>query len=321
MNRFEKSSYPKKGDQFERWTVLEDSTHLYEYILCRCACGTEKKVRAGNLKKGTSRSCGCTRRGWRQNSQEPYIKAGFRGGKLTALEDGVRCDSQIMCRCDCGKERLFRASNVKTKHSQSCGCETIIRSHKAISVAVTTHGMSRHPLYHTWNAIISRTTDPSSEGYQWYGARGIKVHPEWCDDPRPFIEWIETNLGAKPKGHSLDRIDNDSDYVPGNLRWATFSEQSRNRRSIGKLTAERDSLQFRLEIIYGQLMELSAYLRVMPSPATEILSKLLQDILKLSQEPRNLAPHPNRGCQVNCLNCRHAFAIPNVKCYIPQRVS
>jgi hypothetical protein len=76
---------------------------------------------------------------------------------------------------------------------------------------------------------MGRCYDTSAVQYKDWGGRGIKVAPEW-HDIKVFVEWIEENLGPCPEGCSLDRIDNDGDYEPGNVRWATRSQQSLNRR-------------------------------------------------------------------------------------------
>lgn len=88
------------------------------------------------------------------------------------------------------------------------------------------------PLASAWNGMRARCHNPNSRDYHNYGARGIALHPEWRYDWRPFVKYVLTELGPRPsEGHTLDRIDNDKGYAPGNLRWATRAEQLRNRRT------------------------------------------------------------------------------------------
>lgn len=83
-----------------------------------------------------------------------------------------------------------------------------------------------HPLYYTWNSMYVRCYYPSHRQYADYGGRGIEVHPMFANF-RHFL-WI---VGKRPsRNHTLDRIDNDRGYAPGNLRWSTRSQQERNKR-------------------------------------------------------------------------------------------
>lgn len=86
-----------------------------------------------------------------------------------------------------------------------------------------------HPLYRTWVGMLDRTRRPTATGYEHYGGRGIVVCQEWHDSAT-FLTWIDENLGPRPEGCTLDRIDNDGNYEPDNVRWADASEQSRNQR-------------------------------------------------------------------------------------------
>lgn len=91
-------------------------------------------------------------------------------------------------------------------------------------------GVTKHPLYWTWQSMIQRCQDQNAPYFKHYGGRGITVCDEWLDS-RTFVDWVDANLGPKPEGCTLDRIDNDKGYEPGNVRWATHSDQMKNRRS------------------------------------------------------------------------------------------
>lgn len=89
---------------------------------------------------------------------------------------------------------------------------------------------SKHWLACTWRRMIGRCTNNTDTNYHRYGARGITIYPEWVVNFESFRDYIEINLGLRPKGFSLDRIDNDQGYKPGNLRWADRKTQANNTR-------------------------------------------------------------------------------------------
>jgi hypothetical protein len=105
----------------------------------------------------------------------------------------------------------------------------------------TRHGLTtrtgEHPLARLWYRILRRCENPSADNFYLYGGRGIRVCERWHDLPT-FIADVEAEIGPRPEGrypsgyplYSLDRIDNDGDYRPGNMRWATAQEQVANRR-------------------------------------------------------------------------------------------
>ena len=94
---------------------------------------------------------------------------------------------------------------------------------------VRRHGLTKHPLWNTWHMMMQRCYNPNATRYTRYGGRGIGVCPEW-HDVVAFISWIEANLGPRPAGMTLDRLDNEGDYEPGKVRWATAKEQQRHRQ-------------------------------------------------------------------------------------------
>lgn len=134
------------------------------------------------------------------------------------------------CVCDCGSERAVHTFSLTSGKTVSCGCyhSDIQREvSRATGLRNRRHGRKETPEYRAWSAMKARCTDPSHPAYHRYGGRGIAVCDEWLTSFEAFF----AHLGERPsRTHSLDRIDNDKGYQPGNCRWATRSEQNRNRR-------------------------------------------------------------------------------------------
>lgn len=153
-------------------------------------------------------------------------RTGETHGRLTVLRFEKRGERIYwLCRCACGKEKAFLSHNLHPK--ASCGC--LAREERA--KRHTTHGMARSPEYIAWRHMIDRCTNHKSQQYHNYGGRGITVCDRWLSfenfyadvGPRP------TTDGERSK-YSLERNDNDGNYEPGNVRWATQPEQRRNCR-------------------------------------------------------------------------------------------
>lgn len=156
---------------------------------------------------------------------------GQRFGTWTALRrDGHIYGKQIawLCQCECGTVRRVGSSLLRRGESKGCGCE----NHKALGQRALRHGKITHRLYDTWTAMHDRCRRPKHIAFPRYGGRGIKVCDRWQDFSL-FLADMEPSWQA---GLTLDRIDNDGPYSPGNCRWSTVKTQMRNKSTNRLLT-------------------------------------------------------------------------------------
>ena len=148
---------------------------------------------------------------------EPYQRPAPTGRKHP--------DGQIRtahCQCDCGELRTVPVHTLTQGHSRHCGC----RVSEMTTAQKTIHGLSRTVEHSTWSRMKQRCANPRSKDYPDYGGRGISVCERWQNSFEAFY----ADMGKRPPGTSIDRIDVNGDYEPGNCRWADAMTQRHNRR-------------------------------------------------------------------------------------------
>ena len=218
----------KIGDEFGYWKVLGKSDAKRTSYLCRCKCGKEKVVRRDMLLGGTSKSCGCYMKEVAYNRR--INLSGRKFGRLTVIkmiENTGKLKSPFLCKCDCGNKVIATQNSLTVGHVKSCGCIGIERMSHLAKDTLTTHGMAYTPEYRCWCHILSRCGNPNVPSYCNYGGRGITVCDRWKESFSNFYE----DMGDRPEGTTLDRIDVNGNYCKENCRWATIEQQSNNKRT------------------------------------------------------------------------------------------
>ena len=153
--------------------------------------------------------------------------SGQRFGKLVAIEHVSVDDSRKKawkCLCDCGGVAYVAAHKLRSGKAKACSCGNPVRA---------THLMSKSRAFRIWSSMHDRCGNPKSKDFKKYGAVGISVDQAWSS-----FEQFLVDMGEPPKGTSIDRIDGTCGYAPGNCRWATITEQNRNRRNVRVISAD-----------------------------------------------------------------------------------
>jgi hypothetical protein len=209
------------GKKFDEWIVIQPAgirsgAKVYE---CMCSCGNIRIKAGTELRAGRGKMCQECQYAKLYNNRD---EIGNRYGKWVVVEfvDMHRKMRRFKVRCDCGLEKLYALSELKTGKSTQCTtCHNRDVARRNIS-----HGMSRSKVYKVWQSMIHRCTNPTVGHYDRYGGRGIRVAERWLK----FENFLE-DMGIPEVGLTLDRIDNNGNYEPGNCRWISHKENCQNR--------------------------------------------------------------------------------------------
>lgn len=218
---------------------------------------------------------------------KPAVIPGKLYGRLIAVEIvGRRPNRDLLwiCKCECGAEKVIGGSNLITGMTRSCGC---LRREK--SPPNKTHGMSGKGEWNVWCQMRQRCNNPNNHAYHRYGGRGIRVCERWASSFEAFI----SDMGPRPsRRHTIERIDNNGDYHPGNCKWATYAEQSINTSHV------------RLLDYNGRILPIAEWSRVTGVNASVISARLkrgwaLGQALEFEPRPSGRGRRPNRKRRIS----------------------
>jgi len=170
----------------------------------------------------------------KQTYRDRPIEVGRRFGRWVVIDvpdliedryaNGELHHARWLCRCDCGTRREVVGGNLLGGYTRSCGCLTA----ESASQRFRTHGEAGTRLHQVWGNMLQRCGNPANQRYAWYGARGIRVCDAWREFAT-FRAWALTH--GYEEGLSIERVNNDGDYAPGNCVWTTRQRQMRNTRT------------------------------------------------------------------------------------------
>lgn len=241
-NTLHKQTKDLTGQRFGKLTVFAFAGYLQTlkckeaFWLCQCDCGNQTTAKANYLLMGDTRSCGC------RSTDQTKNLTGRRFSRWTVLQfknyrrgKTGRSHGYWICQCNCGNIAEVRGSALLNGSSLSCGCLQKESTHTLFFQ----HGMSLDPTYRIWHGMIQRCYNANHQSFHHYGGRGIIVCQQWRDS---FIDFL-ADIGNRPSPkHTLERVNNNGNYEPGNTVWAKRFEQHRNTRSNVWITHNGETL-------------------------------------------------------------------------------
>lgn len=204
------------GRKFGKWIIVKDAGRdekSNRLVFCNCECGNKKIITINSLKLKRTTQCKSCFLNILNKSQDLI---GRKFGKWIVINKILsnKKRSRYLCICECGTKKevdSYRLLNNKSKSCPHC--------------RIKTHGMTYTDTYKCWRDIIRRCKNQNFKHYKYYGGRGIKVCERW-----QLFDNFLSDMGKRPAGLQIDRINNDGNYEPSNCRWVTSVVNMKNRR-------------------------------------------------------------------------------------------
>lgn len=219
-------------DKFNKLTVLEyigTNKHGSKVYECICDCGKITNATSTVLTKNIKKSCGCLRSDIGKLNLKHIIQIGDKFNKLTTI--GFINTQKIQFLCDCGNITIKNKMDVINNKTTSCGC---VKREQTIQKN-TTHGLSRTRLHKIYFAMKTRCYNENTDGYKYYGKKGITICNEWLLDFKNFYNWAISN--GYQDNLTIERKDYTKNYNPNNCTWIPISQQPKNKSDNNKITA------------------------------------------------------------------------------------